>query len=118
MSVPVPLDELAATVERFGPIGFLMSAGGDGRPRINHVRLRGEGRVLHVEVGRGTAAALAERPLVSCLWPAPAGEAMNLIADGHAEVVPGAEPGPDGRVPAMITVSWAVLHRPPDTAPC
>ena len=118
MSVPVPLDELAAAVERFGPIGFLMSGGGDGRPRINHVRLRCEGPVLHTEVGRGTAAALRERPLVSCLWPAGDAEELSLIADGTAALVDGGEPGPDGRIPATITVTWAVLHRRPDTAPC
>ena len=117
MSVPVALDELAETVARFGANGFLMSAGGDGRPRINHVPMRCEGNVVHTMVGRGTAAALAERRLVSCLWPAPDGE-LSLIADGEAEVVPGGEPGPDGRVPATVTVTWAVLHRPPELPPC
>ncbi|MEZ5260875.1 MAG: hypothetical protein R2755_03655 [Acidimicrobiales bacterium] len=117
MSVPVALDELAETVARFGANGFLMSAGGDGRPRINHVATRCEGNVVHTSIGRGTAAALAERPLVSCLWPAPDGE-LSLIADGEAAVVAGGEPGPDGRVPATITITWAVLHRPPELPPC
>lgn len=117
MSVAVPLDELAGTVERFGPNGFLMSGGGDGRPRINHVALRCEGHVVHATVGKGTAAALAERPLVSCLWPATDGE-LSLIVDGEASLVPGGEAGHDGRVPVTIAVTWAVLHRPPELPPC
>jgi len=108
MSIAVPLEQLAQAVAEFGPTGFLMSAGGDGRPRINHVRFEASGSQLRAGVGRRTAEALAASPLVSCLWPAVEDGGMNLIADGHATLERSGD-----EVTAVIAVTWAVRHAPP-----
>ena len=108
MSIPVPLDELAAAVSEFGELGYLMSAGDDGRPRINHVRFRADGHVLHAGVGRRTAAALTTENKVSCLWPAIAPGGMSLIADGEATLST-----VEDVTTATIAVTWAVRHAPP-----
>jgi hypothetical protein len=108
MSIPVPLDELAAAVEEFGAQGYLMTVGEDGRPRINHVRFTADGDTLEAPVGQRTAAALSSRPLVSCLWPPVEPGGLSLIADGEAKL------RVDGDVSlASIRVTWAVRHRPP-----
>ena len=116
MSVPVPLDQVEAAVAQFGPLGFLMSTGTDGRPRINHVQFRAQGSELRAGVGGRTRQAIEAQPLVSCLWPGPDGEGLSLIADGQARVV-AVDNGPDqagnGQVEAIIEVTWAVRHRPP-----
>ena len=59
-------------------------------------------------VGQRTAAALAARPLVSCLWPGPDAGGLSLIADGEAQVRFEGD-----TALAVIVVSWAVRHRPP-----
>ncbi len=112
MSVPVPVDQMEAAVAEFGPLGYLMSTGGDGRPRINHVRFSATGAVLRAGVGGRTRQAIEAQPLVSCLWPGPDTGGMSLIADGRATIVP--VDGDDQRVEAVIEVTWAVRHRPPE----
>ena len=108
MSVPVPLDQLADTVADYGGLGYLMSSGSDGRPRINHVRFSAERATLRAGVGRGTAAALVAQPHVSCLWPPRQDGGLSLIADGEATL----EQDGDSTI-AVVLVTWAVLHRPP-----
>ncbi len=113
MSIPVPLEELAAAVEEFGSDGYLMTVGDDGRPRVNHVRFAVVDGGLRVGVGRRTAAALRARPLVSCLWPPVSEDGMNLIVDGAAVLAePDGDPG-DELAPVAISVTWAVRHVPP-----
>ena len=108
MSIPVALDQLAAAVEEFGELGFLLTVGEDGRARVNHVRFQMADGALCAGVGQRTAAALAARPLVSCLWPGPDAGGLSLIADGEAQV----RFEGDSAL-AVIVVSWAVRHRPP-----
>ncbi|MFN0029057.1 MAG: hypothetical protein ACKV2O_18005 [Acidimicrobiales bacterium] len=111
MSVPVPPEEMQAAVAEFGSLGFLMTTGADGRPRINHVRFNASGAVLRAGVGGRTRQAIDAQPLVSCLWPGPDAGGMSLIADGNATIVP--VEGDDQLVEAVIEVTWAVRHRPP-----
>jgi hypothetical protein len=114
MSVPVPVDQMEAALAEFGSLGYLMTAGTDGRPRINHVRFRVDGAVLRAGVGGRTRQAIEAQPLVSCLWPGPDQGGMSLIADGRATIVPVLSDDPaDQTVEAMIEVTWAVRHRPP-----
>ncbi len=108
MSIRVELDELADAVAEFGETGYLMSVGGDGRPRINHVRFTAIAGELRAEVGRRTADALLAQPLVSCLWPTTDPDGMNLIVDGEATVQTAEQV-----TTAVIRVNWAVRHAPP-----
>lgn len=108
MSIPVALEHLADAIEEFGPTGYLMSGGLDGRPRVNHVRIAVLDGALRIAVGARTAAALAEHPKVSCLWPAVGKDGMNLIVDGEATVVHDGD-----RATAVITPTWAVRHVQP-----
>ena len=87
---------------------MLFRSGGDGRPRVNHVRFSVSGSVLRAGVGRRTAEALGANPLVSCLWPATEEGGMNLIADGEARLERSGD-----ETTAVITVTWAVRHAPP-----
>lgn len=112
MSIPVQLGDLAEVVAEFGGDGYLMSAGADGRPRINHVRFAAGDGIVRAGVGRRTAEALARQPLVSCLWPAVEPGGMNLIVDGEATLEVAGE-----ITTAVIRVTWAVRHAPPAGRP-
>jgi hypothetical protein len=114
MSIPVPLDQLAEAVAEFGETGYLVTVGADGRPRVNHVRVRVVDDVLQVPVGRRTAEAIGGRPAVCCLWPAAGPGGMNLVIDGDARLEStGAGAGAGAGTVAHITVTWAVRHALP-----
>jgi hypothetical protein len=105
VSVAVPLDELAAEVERRGP-GYLLTVGDDQRTRIAALDIRARGGVLVATgTGPGAQANLVARPDVTLLWPPVDHGGMSLIVDGRARL--------DGEL-VVITPTWAVLHR---TAP-
>jgi hypothetical protein len=102
MSIAVPLDQLAATLEQF-PWGYLVTVRDDGRAQTLAVPTQFVDGVLTATVGKGTVSNLSARPAMTPAFPGHDGEAMSLIVDGDASVV-------GDRV--AIAPTWAVLHRP------
>lgn len=112
MSIPVPVEELAETVARYGPATILLTVNDELRSHATNVTVTVEGAVISCGVGRRTTANLEARPLVSFLWPPPEPGGYSLIADGEAMV----EPATDEGGTAAVTITKAVLHRPATTA--
>lgn len=108
MSIPVEVEELADTVERYGPACFLMTTSDDGRPHATHVGVTVDGAAITCELGRRTARNGLARPLVSFLWPPHEPGGYSLIVDG--EIAVSGTPGDDAV--GTITATKAVLHRP------
>jgi general stress protein 26 len=102
MSIAVPLDELATKLHEF-PWGYLVTVRDDGRAQTLAVPTEMLDGALVVQVGRGTAANLAARARVTMVFPGADGHAFSLIVDGDAVV---------SEDRALISPSWAVLHRP------
>lgn len=89
MSVKVDLEKLLEVSSGFGTTPMLLTTDADGRPRASAVAVVWDGEVATVRAGHRSVANAAERPLVSLLWPAPAGERFALLVDGEvAEVRP------------------------------
>jgi hypothetical protein len=101
VSVPVPLDELPAAIERFGNTPYIVTVGADYAPRATSVRVEWQGRVLMTGAGTRTAANVRDNDVVVLLWPAPVPGEHALIVDGWAEVHGGA---------VLIQPAKAVLH--------
>lgn len=108
MSIPVPVEELAKTIERYGPATFLLTTSDDGRPHATHVVVEIDGSVLQCELGRRTARNAVSRPKVSFLWPPTEPGGYSLIVDGDIEVKAQSDEGGVG----AVTATKAVLHRP------
>lgn len=102
MSIPVPLDELAARLENF-PWGYLVTVRDDGRAQSLAVPTQHVDGRLVATIGKGTAANATARPNVTLLFPGASGEDFSLIVDGDATL--------DGDR-LLVTPTWAVLHRP------
>jgi hypothetical protein len=102
MSVPVDLEKLRESVERFGALAYLLTAGADGRPHAVSVHVQWDGDAIAARAGRKTVGNAAERPLVSLLWSPVGDDGYSLIVDGAAEV--------DADV-VSIRPTTAVLHR-------
>jgi hypothetical protein len=101
MSVPVPLGELPAAIERFGSNPYLVTVGANARPRTTSVRVEWQGPVLTTAAGTRTAANIGENAVVVLLWPALVPGEHALIVDGRAEVRGDA---------VLIEPAKAVLH--------
>lgn len=109
MSIPVPLDELAAALASRGA-GYLLTSTGSQRPHVMHLHfaIGTEGRLaLRAEVGRSARANIGAQPAVSLLWPATPDHEYSLIVDAEAIVE-----DIDGTAVAVITPTGAILHRP------
>lgn len=105
MSVKVDLAELAAQLDSYG-FGYLITVGADLRAHTVAVRPVLSDGLLRVDgLGRRTWANLAERPLVSLVWPPTEDGGYTLIVDGSATLTEDA---------AVLTPAHAVLHRPAD----
>lgn len=102
MSVPVPLDELAARLAEY-PWGYLVTVRDDGRAQTVAVPTELVDGTLVATVGRRTDENATARPNVTLVFPGASGEEFSLIVDGDARV--------DGDRIA-VTPTWAVLHRP------
>lgn len=96
------LAELAAAIERFGPVAFLLTTAADGRPHAVSFELRWQDGCLRGGGGKRSRGNAQERPRVSLLWPAPDSGGYHLIVDGDADVE-GTE--------VVVRPTWAVLHR-------
>lgn len=112
MSIPVELDALAAAIDERGPVAFFLTGGPDSRPHATHAVVEWSDGVIRVPAGRKSARNAGERPAVSLLWPPREDDGYSLIVDGDATVE--GTPGEDAF--AVITPSFAVLHRPADHA--
>lgn len=107
MSIPVALDQLAATIAKRGDLAYLVTVGEHG-PRVVSVTVvvdgDGDGSLM-VGAGRHTAANVAVRPQVTLLWPAGGTDPKHsLLVDGTASV------SDDGEH-LLIVATGAILHR-------
>lgn len=102
MSVPVELEKLKESVDRFGALPYLLTTAADDRPHAVSVHVSWEGAELVVRAGKKTLANAVARPLVSLLWAPVDGDGFSLIVDGTAAVE-------GDRV--SVRPSRAVLHR-------
>ena len=107
MSVPVPVEELADAVARYGPVAYLLTTGDDMRPHATHVVVEVDGGTIRCGIGRRTARNAAERSAISLLWSPNEEGDYSLIVDGDIEVT--GTPGEDAA--GVITVTHAILHR-------
>ncbi len=112
MSVRVELEKLLEVAAGFGAVPMLLTVDGSGRPRASAVAVQWDGEVATVRAGHRSVANCAERPLVSLLWPAPAGERFALLVDGEVQGTR-PDPGQAGRkAGGVVTVraTTAILH--------
>jgi hypothetical protein len=115
MSIPVEMAALHERLEEYGPRGYLLTAGPDGRPHTVGVGVRWDEGLLVTAPGNTSVANASARPLVALLWPAPEAGGYSLIVD--AEVVKALSSG-EGDNSVVVRPTKAVLHRPaPDVAP-
>ncbi|CAN5606041.1 hypothetical protein BH23ACT3_BH23ACT3_05220 [soil metagenome] len=111
MSIAVDLAELpAAVAER--TFGYLLTVGGDERPKaVALVPTVVDGELRFV-VGGGTGRNAGEHPRVSIVFPPTVTDEFSLLVDGDARL----EPDPGGReggeMLVIVTPTWAVRHRP------
>ncbi len=105
MSIPVAVDDLAATLDGFGA-GHLLSTSTDGRIKAVTVEptCEDDGVLTIRGPGRGSLANVAANDQVTVLFAPPEPRGFTLLVDGRAVA--------DGEDLA-VTVSAAVLHRPP-----
>jgi len=102
MSIPVPLDDLAQTMQRY-PLAYLLTVSEGERVHAVAAGAAVESDRLRVgPLGRHTQANAAERPAVTLLWPPTEPDGYSLIVDGEAEL------SDDG---LLVSPSRAVLHR-------
>src|SRR4051812_46703906 len=102
MSIPVPPAELAARVEEYGTLAYLVTISDGPRAHIVAVAVDWSGGELVVGAGRTTSANVTARPEVSLLWAAPDGGDYSLIVDGAGRV--------EGET-VLIKPAKAVLHK-------
>jgi hypothetical protein len=115
MSIPVELAALHDRFEEYGPRGYLLTTGPDGRPHAVGVGVRWDGDLLVTAPGNTSVANASARQLVALLWPAPEAGGYSLIV--NAEVVSAVSNG-EGDNCVVLRPTRGVLHRPaPDVAP-
>lgn len=110
MSIVVPLDQLSAAVNEFGPVAYLLSSGGDGRPRAVSVAVTTVDGRLQASIGGRTAANIDTQSLISLLWPRVGDGPFSLIVDGEAELLASPAANPGGAIVSIRPTS-AVRHR-------
>jgi hypothetical protein len=103
MSIPVAIDELAASTGEYG-WAYLLTVRDDLRPHIVAVTPSWEGGQLTMDVGQGTARNAVARPSISLCYPPVEDGGYSLIVDGDASV--------EGQAVVRFTPTGAVLHRP------
>lgn len=104
MSIPVALEDLAATVATRTGQPYLVTVR-DRRPHVVSVAPTPVDGTLVVGAGRRTSANVAENPEVTLLWPADAGDPKHsLLVDGTAAL------SADGEA-LVVTPTSAILHR-------
>ena len=106
MSIPVAIPDLRSKAAEYG-WAYLLTVGGDQRPKVVAVTPTWEGGELVMPVGGGTAANAEVRSSISLCYPPTEPDGYSLIVDGTAMV---AETD-DGRT-VRFRPTGAVLHRP------
>ena len=108
MSVAVELGELAAKVDEYGSVAYLVSVRPEGRPHVVSVAVAwsDNGRALLVGAGSRTSSNVASNEHVTLVWAA-RGD-YCLLVDGTASAA-----GDDS---LAIAPTGAVLHRVADAA--
>lgn len=105
MSIPVQLDDLAATIDEYGA-GYLLTTRA-GQVKAVTVQPTLTGGTLTLPGSRGSIANLAENPAATLLFPPPQPHGYTLLIDGTAAAGAG---GADAGI--TFTPATAVLHRP------
>src|SRR4051794_32252171 len=102
MSIPVDVADVAQKMAEFD-IAYLLTSV-DGRIKAVSVRVHDAGGTLGVPApGNGSVANVRANPMVTLLFPPPAGADLTLLDDGTA-VAEGAD--------VRVTPTGAVLHKP------
>jgi hypothetical protein len=111
VSIAVDLADLpAAVAER--EFGYLLTVGGDERPKaVALVPTLVDGE-LRFAVGGGTGRNAGERPRVSIVFPPTATDEFSLLVDGDARLEPDPDRHGTGEMLVIVTPTWAVRHRP------
>lgn len=104
MSIQVPLGDLAAAVDHFGGIGYLLTVTADSTVRAAGVQVAVTDGCVRVGAGRSSTANIAVNPTVTLLCAPVEPKGHTLLVDGTAAV--------DGDT-IVITPTSAVFHRPP-----
>lgn len=123
MSIRVEPSELEAAATAHGPAAYVVTVGGDGRPRVVHVAVTVEGSSVTCHPGRSTRRNVAAGSPVTLVWP-PATDGFSLIADGTGRTGGDASHDPhdddgtdEGAGVLVVEVTSAVRHRPAPPAP-
>jgi hypothetical protein len=103
MSIPVSIDDLAATTAEYG-WAYLLTVRDDLRPHIVAVSPVWAADRLVMSVGRGTARNAAARSAVSLCYPPVTEGGYSLIVDGVAAL--------EDDATVRLDPTGAVLHRP------
>lgn len=106
MSIPVELEQLAATMEGYG-FAYLLTVSDDLRAHAVAATPEWDGDELVMSAGRRTVANAAVRSSISLVWPPTEPGGYSLICDGDCSAA-------DGVV--RFRPAKAVLHRPADHA--
>jgi hypothetical protein len=106
MSIPVELERLGEQIARYGP-AYLLTVARDGRPHAVSASVEWSEGALLAGLGRRTAENIAERPLVTLLWPPAERGGYTLIVDATA-LLEGAGEAQHAR----LVPTRGVLHRP------
>jgi hypothetical protein len=107
MSIPVELEGLGDEIARYGGSAYLLTVARDGRPHAVSTSVEWSEGALVAGVGRRTAENIAERPLVSLLWPPAERGGYSLIVDATASLE-----GAGEAQHARVVPTRGVLHRP------
>jgi hypothetical protein len=110
VTLKVELDKLLEVASGFGTVPMLLTTDDNGRPRASAVSVTWDGTVATIRAGHRSLSNAGKRPLVSLLWPAPAGERFALFVDGEATAAQpdGTEEKSGGWVTLQAT--GAMLH--------
>jgi hypothetical protein len=114
MSLRVELERLLEVAGGFGTVPMLLTVDDDGRPRAAAVTVSWDGVHALVSAGRRSLSNAAARPLVSLLWPAPAGERFALLVDGEVvtteQTTPPDDAGKGGGGTVLVRATSGILH--------
>ena len=107
VSIPVELPALREQIARHRGPAYLLTVSRDGRPHAVSSPVEWSDEALVCGVGRRSAENIAERPLVTLLWPPAERGGYSLIVDATAAL-----DGAGESQRARMVPTRGVLHRP------